>query len=179
MTKRKSLSKKTRFDVFKRDLFTCQYCGQKPPAITLEVDHIKPVKDGGCNDIDNLIAACFDCNRGKGAKSLGVSPDSLARKMEIQKEKAEQLKCYEKMLSSKKSAITRKVNKLNKKYIEINGGSLEFSDNFKESVSLFMQKLPYQEVEDSLLDAFRRTYLEGQILNYFCGICWNKIRGLN
>ena len=37
-----SISKKIRFEVFKRDGFTCQYCGKSPPGVTLEADHIKP-----------------------------------------------------------------------------------------------------------------------------------------
>lgn len=67
---RKSLSKKKRFDVFKRDSFKCQYCGKSSPDVVLEVDHIKPVIEGGTDDITNLITSCFDCNRGKGAKLL-------------------------------------------------------------------------------------------------------------
>lgn len=70
MVKRKSISKKIRFEVFKRDKFTCQYCGRKAPDVILEVDHIKPVADGGGNDIMNLITSCFDCNRGKGKRKL-------------------------------------------------------------------------------------------------------------
>lgn len=65
MANRKSLSKKIRFEVFKRDSFKCQYCGKSSPDVILEVDHIKPVSEGGTNDITNLITACFDCNRGK------------------------------------------------------------------------------------------------------------------
>lgn len=65
MAKRKGISKKLRFEVFKRDSFKCQYCGNVSPDVTLEVDHIKPVSEGGTNDITNLITACFDCNRGK------------------------------------------------------------------------------------------------------------------
>lgn len=59
---RKPLSKKTRFEVFKRDQFTCQYCGNKPPNTTLEIDHIKAVSKGGNDEIINLITSCFDCN---------------------------------------------------------------------------------------------------------------------
>ncbi len=65
MAKRECVSKKIRFEVFKRDLFTCQYCGKKAPAVILEIDHIKPVSKDGTNDIENLVSACFDCNRGK------------------------------------------------------------------------------------------------------------------
>lgn len=70
MTKRKSLSKKIRFEVFKRDSFKCQYCGASAPSVLLEVDHIHPVKEGGTNDIMNLITSCHACNRGKSAIML-------------------------------------------------------------------------------------------------------------
>lgn len=82
MAERKSLSKKTRFEVFKRDSFTCQYCGSKAPSVVLEVDHIKPVKEGGSNDLMNLITSCFECNRGKGAKK--ISDDSIVEKQRRQ-----------------------------------------------------------------------------------------------
>jgi CRISPR/Cas system Type II protein with McrA/HNH and RuvC-like nuclease domain len=59
------VSQKTRFDVFKRDGFTCQYCGCKSPEVILEVDHVTPVSKGGTNDFDNLITSCRKCNRGK------------------------------------------------------------------------------------------------------------------
>lgn len=67
---RKPLSKKTRFEVFKRDRFTCQYCGAKAPEVVLHVDHIHPVAQGGGNDILNLVTACAACNGGKGARRL-------------------------------------------------------------------------------------------------------------
>jgi hypothetical protein len=70
MAKRQPISKKLRFEVFKRDSFTCQYCGLKAPDVILEVDHIKPVKEGGTNDLLNLITSCYICNRGKGAREL-------------------------------------------------------------------------------------------------------------
>ena len=69
-TKRKPLSKSVRFEVFKRDRFTCQYCGRKAPDVVLEVDHIVPVAKGGTNEIVNLITSCKDCNRGKGKRKL-------------------------------------------------------------------------------------------------------------
>ncbi len=70
MSKRKPLSKKIRFEVFKRDSFTCQYCGQKSPEVILHVDHISPVSKGGSNEIVNLVTSCADCNSGKGAREL-------------------------------------------------------------------------------------------------------------
>ena len=70
MAQRKGLSKKTRFEVFKRDSFKCQYCGRSAPDVILEVDHIIPVSEGGKNELLNLVTSCRDCNRGKSNKLL-------------------------------------------------------------------------------------------------------------
>src|SRR5574344_570940 len=83
---RQSIKKSVRFEVFKRDSFTCQYCGKTAPDVVLHVDHIKPVSKGGENDLLNLITSCADCNLGKGAREL--SDDSIVAK---QREQLEEL----------------------------------------------------------------------------------------
>lgn len=75
MAKRKSTGKRLRFEIFKRDNFTCQYCGVQPPDVVLVIDHITPISAGGDSDPMNLITACETCNQGKAARVLGnVSP---------------------------------------------------------------------------------------------------------
>ena len=56
-----------RFEIFKRDNFTCQYCGRnvKEDGVKLHCDHILPNKKGGLFVADNLITACEECNLGK------------------------------------------------------------------------------------------------------------------
>lgn len=61
---------KLRFEIFKRDNFTCQYCGRKSPDVILEVDHIFPKSKGGLNKKENYKTACKDCNIGKGDSIL-------------------------------------------------------------------------------------------------------------
>ena len=63
---RNPISPALRFKVLKRDKYVCQYCGACGPKVEVEVDHKIPVSRGGTDDIDNLITACFKCNRGKG-----------------------------------------------------------------------------------------------------------------
>lgn len=82
MAKRKALGRSTRFEVFKRDKFTCQYCGRSAPDVILQVDHIQPVADGGEDDILNLVTSCFDCNSGKSSKPL--SDDAVVRQRKAQ-----------------------------------------------------------------------------------------------
>lgn len=62
---RKPISKRLRFEVFKRDSFKCHYCGATAPDVLLQVDHITPVSKEGTNEIVNLITACANCNLGK------------------------------------------------------------------------------------------------------------------
>lgn len=86
------VSKSLRFEVFARDGFACQYCGQRPPDVVLEVDHIHPVSKGGQDDSMNLITSCFDCNRGKRAKvisSVAPRPDADIAFLKLAQEAAE------------------------------------------------------------------------------------------
>ena len=82
MAKRKSIAKRTRFEVFKRDKFTCQYCGRSAPEAILEIDHITPVASSGGNEILNLVTSCTYCNSGKGAREL--SDQSAITKQQAQ-----------------------------------------------------------------------------------------------
>ena len=56
-----------RFEILKRDNFTCQYCGRnvKDDKIKLNVDHIIPKAKGGEDTYENLITSCQECNLGK------------------------------------------------------------------------------------------------------------------
>ena len=93
MVKRKSISKKIRFEIFKRDSFTCMYCGSKAPDVLLEIDHIDPVSKGGTNEILNLITSCRDCNSGKSNRLLSDSStlDKKRLQLEILQERQEQI----------------------------------------------------------------------------------------
>lgn len=58
-----------RYDVLKRDNFTCQICGSTAQdGVKLEVDHIIPVSRGGRTEMSNLQTLCERCNRGKRDK---------------------------------------------------------------------------------------------------------------
>jgi hypothetical protein len=70
---RRGVDLKCRFEVLKRDHFTCQYCGRRAPAVEIEVDHVVPRSAGGTDDLTNLVAACFECNSGKSNRPLSVA----------------------------------------------------------------------------------------------------------
>jgi hypothetical protein len=86
--KRTALTKKIRFEVFKRDKFTCQYCGRMAPDVVLNVDHIHPVAKGGTDEIVNLVTSCHACNAGKKDRLIDDS-DVIRLQSEQLKELAE------------------------------------------------------------------------------------------
>ena len=56
----------TRFNVFLRDRFSCQYCGNKFPTQELTFDHLVPRSRGGTTNWKNVVTACSRCNLKKG-----------------------------------------------------------------------------------------------------------------
>lgn len=119
---RKAISKGLRFDIFKRDSFTCQYCGAQPPNVVLHIDHIVPVVDGGDNDPLNLVTSCGACNIGKGAKRLEGSPrpDADLAWLEVQQELAE-LRRYQEAKKERDEVIKGIIELLQNTWFEQSG----------------------------------------------------------
>lgn len=72
----------TRFNVFLRDRFSCQYCGTPHPTSDLTFDHVVPRSKGGGTSWTNVVAACGPCNLRKAnklPKECGMFP--LAKPM--------------------------------------------------------------------------------------------------
>jgi len=59
--------KMTRFEIFNRDRYTCQYCGQQTRQLTL--DHVIPRYRGGQHTWENVVSACVACNRHKAGRT--------------------------------------------------------------------------------------------------------------
>lgn len=59
----------SRINVFTRDKFTCQYCGEKFTVKSLNYDHVIPKSQGGKTSWDNIVTSCYDCNELKGNKA--------------------------------------------------------------------------------------------------------------
>lgn len=64
-----AISKRTRYEVLRRDNHTCRYCGGHAPDVVLTIDHVVPRTLGGSDDPSNLVAACKDCNAGKSSSN--------------------------------------------------------------------------------------------------------------
>jgi 5-methylcytosine-specific restriction endonuclease McrA len=60
--------KLNRREIFRRDNYTCQYCGRHTPELT--VDHVVPRHLGGKHVWNNVVTACPFCNHRKGGRTL-------------------------------------------------------------------------------------------------------------
>jgi hypothetical protein len=129
---RQPIPKSIRFEIFKRDNFTCQYCGKKAPDVVLHVDHIHPVSKGGTNDLLNLITSCIDCNLGKSDRTLADTTiiDRKRTQIEELQERRDQIEMM----------------------MEWQRGLVELDQYLIEQVSGFWAKLvePYQLTEQGL-----------------------------
>ena len=155
--KRKAISKKHRFEVLKRDSFTCQYCGKQPPETILEIDHIKPVAKGGDNSLLNLVTACVDCNRGKSARELSdnTTVKKQQKQLQLLNEKQNQIAM---MIEWKESLIDHEADLVNSAEAIINlhlTGDTKVSEIGKTLIHRAIKKHGYTEVVDAIEQDFK------------------------
>lgn len=178
-----AIGKRTRFEVFKRDGFKCQYCGRTPPEVVLEIDHIIPKIAGGKDSIENYITACFDCNRGKGRIKLDSVPVSIQDNLAQLKEKRRQLKAYNKFLRDLQEETEEAIGQVNSVFQEYFPNyelRASFSNN---TLKRFLSHLPTPKICDAMENACSQfsdmgtdKTMASRAIKYFCGICWNWIK---
>lgn len=74
---RRTISRKLRFEILRRDDYTCIICGRKAPEVELHVDHIIPWSINKKHEKGNLMTTCKDCNLGKSDTRL--SDEEISR----------------------------------------------------------------------------------------------------
>lgn len=173
-----AISKKQRFEVFKRDGFTCQYCGKTPPEIVLEIDHIKSRKRKGKDNEENLITACFDCNRGKGAIELKIAPPKTEEKLKLLMEKEKQLNEYLKLQEKQLRRIEKDIDFVNKAFEDLSKISKDprYLNAFgRTQVKNALKRFNKHQVVEALEIAWQKDYVPIEDkLTYSFGVLWGK-----
>ena len=188
-----SLSVRVRFEVFKRDRFTCSYCGQTPPNVLLEVDHIVPRAAGGSDDTANLTTSCKDCNRGKSAGLLdeGTAPVVSRAATDEMAERIEQARAYMEVLAARDDLIEDQVARVHAAWARAYQATIDeqedgtywvlpgYGGHFPEerSIRSILGRLPLGDVLDAVdITAGRFGRPSQDACRYFYGVCWSKIR---
>ena len=179
---RTPLSKTTRFEVFKRDKFTCQYCGRAAPDVVLHVDHVHPVAQGGTNDLLNLVTACHDCNGGKGARLL--SDDAVVLKNRAQllelaerQEQIAMLVAWRRGLDTSADAVVLGLID----YWESLTPGWRVNDNGKTHVRRLLKHYAADEVLRAMriaADTYLRFDEAGKVTDISWSDAWQKIGGI-
>jgi hypothetical protein len=169
-----AVSKRTRYEVLRRDNHTCRYCGESAPDVKLTVDHVLPIALGGTDAPDNLVAACRDCNAGKSS----TAPDATL----VEEVKQSDLKFAEAMKrAADVRAAARDVEE-------------DYCDTFLDAWPRYRHRALPRDVEQKLVRLYRAGLPERDMIDaafaaahnpgiynrfaYFMGICWNKITEL-
>jgi hypothetical protein len=160
MAKRKSISKKTRFEVFKRDEFTCQYCGKKAPNVILEVDHINPKSKGGSDKILNFVTSCRECNRGK--RDVPLDDQSALQKQRRQIEELQEKREQAEMMFKWRESLANLDHDILNRVVEyINNKISKFSLNNsgKRTIEKLIKKFSLPDILESV-DLSAKKYLK-------------------
>lgn len=183
--RRKPLSKRVRFEVFKRDHFTCTYCGKKPPEVMLHVDHVIAVASGGSNEMDNLATSCSACNLGKGAGALGTAMPQVPEEIRLEAiqeslERAAVLAHQQAAAATLREAeetVGRQIEDYWADCFGYHDGDEIYWPNWKSILQFLRLGLSVTQI----MDAVRRTSevkiaTDWRAPRYFYGICWSLIR---
>lgn len=182
MAERTALPKKVRFEVFKRDSFTCQYCGRSAPNVILEVDHIVPVAEGGTNEVINLITSCRDCNRGKGARLLS-STETIDKQKKQLDELNEMREQTDMMVEWKKELLqleNRQAEEIENLLDSLTGFTLTDLGlrNVRKRIREFGFAIVYEAMEVACSQYFNGSSQSVELLlNKLGGICYNRSKG--
>ncbi len=178
----RKIGPKIRFEVFKRDNFKCQYCGNSAPDVILHVDHIIPVAEKGSNDLTNLITSCKQCNLGKGARMLDDNTvvEKQRKQMEELNERRQQLKMIVKWREELNKLEDEKVGYIEKRIYQLCGYTLSEHGNgiIKKVIKKYDYTLILDSIEKSAAQYIERDN-EGEIIedsadkfiNYIPRIC--------
>jgi len=76
---RRRAAKFSRRNIYTRDGYRCQYCGDRPPVHELTCDHVVPRSRGGRTEWANIVTCCVRCNRHKGGRTPAEAGLRLVR----------------------------------------------------------------------------------------------------
>jgi hypothetical protein len=172
-----AVSKRLRFEVFRRDNHTCRYCGRAAPEVRLTIDHVLPEALGGKDEPSNLVTACADCNAGKSsiAPDAGIVDDvqqdairwarAMRRAAEIHRQKMEIRRDFGDAFIEHWEGW-----RVGEEPVPIDG-------NWRSSVENFYDHGMYlPDVLDAVRLAMENTaVLPERKFRYFCGICWRMV----
>jgi hypothetical protein len=177
----RSVSKRLRYEVLKRDGHRCRYCGAAAPDAALTVDHVIPVALGGDSTAANLATACRDCNAGKSSTSPDEPKveevnqlaerlrDALRRVTELDREISEQVFFQADDLvcdfAAEWNSLSRETGRRHPLPESARGSIIRFHRHGLDATDMYRMAYEMFHMAPAHVDGWR----------YFCKMCWNLI----
>ena len=165
-----AISKRTRFEVLRRDNYTCRYCRSAESELTL--DHVTPVALGGTDEITNLVAACKDCNAGKA--STGLEAEKVA---DISEDALRWARAMAEAAAEREGVMMPNdlLGEFHETWTSI--GHADLPQGWESSVARFAENgMTANLLKSAAVSALTRDHIAPwHKFRYFCGICWKVI----
>jgi hypothetical protein len=179
-----AVSKRLRYEIFRRDNHTCQYCGATAPGVPLRVDHVTAVALGGADTPDNLVTSCEPCNSGKSSMPADAAlvsdvADSALHWAAAIKQAAEELRAQAEPKRAYRAAFQQAWNEWTWEH-KGKREPHELEDGWKSSIDNFREAgLPIEVWPDIIEKAMtNKTVKAENLFRYSCGIAWRMVREL-
>lgn len=176
-----SVSKRLRFEIFKRDGNKCRYCGATAEDAPLTIDHVVPVALGGSDEPSNLVSACRPCNAGKSSSSPDAALVSEVSEDALRWARAQEVAAATLVANlERRDALRAEFKTAWDSWKNSSSRSMPLPASWPESVDRFMQAgLPMRVLLDCVDKAMRRDRIaSGELFRYMCGIAWSTVTEL-
>lgn len=172
----KPVSRRLRFEILRRDNYTCRYCGASAPDAPLTVDHVIPRALGGDDEPTNLVTACQDCNSGKGS----TSPDE-ATVADVEEKALQWAKAIERAAVIRRGELDDEATIIDafynewREYFRSDEGLFRSGD-WEASIRRFLARgLTLDDLKRFIYATAVSSASWSQSFRYFCGCCWREI----
>lgn len=166
-----AVSKRTRYEVLKRDNHTCRYCHATDSPLV--VDHVTPVALGGTDDPSNLVAACRDCNAGKASTSPAAEVVADVQAIDLQW--ADAMKRAAGVMAAQRRKEQGYTRAFEAEWSAL--GRMPYGADPESVARLYRAGLPKAEMLAAVhIAAFQ--YGVSDRFAYFMGVCWKKVAAL-
>lgn len=174
-----AVSKRLRFEVFRRDNHSCRYCGRTAPEWPMTVDHVVPVTLGGGDDPENLVTACKDCNAGKSSVPADASIVEDVAADALRWSKAMEIVAQGRAVA--RMEATERYNEFLARWNEWSYTYMgqkrtpDLPGNWRQSVDQFLNAGLEMDDLHELIDVAMVAKTREEF-RYFCGCCWRRIK---
>ncbi len=171
-----TVTKRTRFEVLRRDNYTCRYCRSKENELT--IDHVIPVSLGGSDDPTNLVAACKDCNAGKAS----AAPDQgmIAQVDEDSLRWAQAMKLAAERAAKKRSADAKTLEHFRDHawyaHEDGHGRTMDLPNDWELAIERQLASgLTMSDLEEAVKVTASKPWVKTDHFRYFMGVCRNML----